>query len=193
MEGVVMDKRFFDAIESNPIICAIKDDNGLELSLQSESNVIFVLYGDVCTISEIVEKVHEAGKIVIVHIDLINGLSGKDVSVDFIKKNTEADGIISTKVNLIKRAKELQLYTVHRIFLIDSMAFENIDKQYSSCKPDFLEVLPGAMPKVIKRICENKNINIIAGGLINDKEDVLAVLSAGAMSVSSSNSNVWFI
>lgn len=187
-----MNKDFFDAIESNPVICAVKDNKGLELSLDSEANVVFILYGDVLNISEIVEKVYNKNKICVVHIDLIGGLSGKEISVDFIKKNTKAHGIISTKVNLIRRAKELDLFTVLRIFLIDSMAFENIDKQYSSCKPDFLEILPGVMPKVIKKICDDKRINLIAGGLINDKEDVLSALSAGAMSISSTNSKVWF-
>ena len=37
-----------------------------------------------------------------VHVDLITGLSGKEVAVDFIKNNTLADGIISTKPALIR-------------------------------------------------------------------------------------------
>ena len=59
-----------------------------------------------------------------VHIDLINGLSSKEITVDFIKKYTNADGIISTKPTLIKRARELSLYTILRLFVIDSIAYE---------------------------------------------------------------------
>ena len=61
-----------------------------------------------------------------VHVDLISGLSSKEIVVDFIRKNTEADGIISTKAALIKRGKELKMFTVLRYFLLDSMAYENI-------------------------------------------------------------------
>jgi glycerol uptake operon antiterminator len=129
----------------------------------------------------------------VVHMDLINGLSQKEISVDYIKNNTQADGIISTKSALIKRAKELKMFTVFRFFVIDSMAFENIKKQSEAIEPDFVEILPGVMPKVIKRICSLISVPIIAGGLISDKEDVLAALSAGAVSISTSNESVWFM
>ena len=90
-----------------------------------------------------------------VHVDLISGLSPKEVSVEYLKEHTEADGIISTKPSLIKKAKELGMYTVLRYFLLDSMAFENIRQQQHIVRPDFIEVLPGVMPRVIKRICSS--------------------------------------
>ena len=83
--------------------------------------------------------------------------------------------------------------TVLRFFLIDSMALENIEKQQYSIKPDFIEVLPGVMPKVIQKIKRKSGIPIIAGGLIQDKESVMAALSAGAVSVSTTNQEVWFM
>jgi glycerol uptake operon antiterminator len=126
-------------------------------------------------------------------LDLISGLSQKEISVDYIKNNTLADGIISTKLTLIKRAKELKLFTVFRFFVIDSMAFENIKKQSEAVEPDYVEILPGVMPKVIKRINNLINVPVIAGGLIADKEDVLAALSAGAVSISTTNESVWFM
>ncbi len=80
---------------------------GLKKCLTSESRVIFILYGDICNIPDIVETVKSSGKIAMVHIDLIAGLSSKEIAVDFIQKYTKADGIITTKPALIKRAKEL--------------------------------------------------------------------------------------
>ena len=119
-----MNQEFKDALDDSPIIAAIKDNNGLKKCLTSSSSVIFILYGDICNISDIVDEVKKAGKIAMVHIDLINGLSSKEITVDFIKKYTNADGIISTKPTLIKRARELSLYTILRLFVIDSMAYE---------------------------------------------------------------------
>jgi glycerol-3-phosphate responsive antiterminator len=49
------------------------------------------------------------------------------------------------------------------------------------------------MPKVIKRICSQTLVPVIAGGLIADKEDVMAALSAGAVSISTTNQAVWFM
>ena len=90
-----------------------------------------------------------------VHIDLINGLSGKAIAVDFIQKFTRADGIITTKPALIKRARELELSTTLRFFVIDSMAYSSIEKQLRSVKPDYIEILPALMPQVVSHICRS--------------------------------------
>lgn len=182
-----------EALEDCPIIAAVKDEAGLHKCLACESKIVFILFGDICNIGRIVELVKDAGRIAIVHMDLIIGLSNKEVSVDFIKENTKADGIITTKSSLIKRGRELGLFTVLRVFVIDSMAFQNIEKQEGSVKPDLIEILPGVMPKVIRRICRITRIPIIAGGLIQDKEDIVNALSAGAISISTTNESVWFL
>lgn len=190
--GETMRESFFELIEDNPVIAAIKDDKGLKTcGACEEIRVVFILYGDICNIGKIVEGVKAAGKIAIVHMDLIEGLSGKETTVDFIKEHTMADGIISTKPILIKRAKELGLYTILRIFILDSKAFENIQKQMGIARPDALEILPGLMPKIIRRVSKMAKVPVIAGGLISEKEDVVAALSAGAISVSTTNPGVW--
>lgn len=188
-----MKKAFKEAIEDSPIIAAIKDDDGLQKCLNSDSRVIFILYGDICSISDIVETVKSSGKIAMVHLDLITGLSSKEIAVDFVKKYTKADGIITTKPALIKRAKELDLYTILRLFVLDSMAYENIERQLHTAKPDLIEVLPALMPKVVSKICALSSVPVIAGGLISDKEDVMSLLEAGVISISSTNQNVWFL
>ena len=187
-----MSSFFYEAVEDNPIIAAVKNMNDLEVCCSLEDiRVVFILFGDVCSIREIVDKVKDAGKIAMVHVDLINGLSSKDIVVEFIRKNTKADGIISTKPTLIKKSRELGMFTILRYFLLDSMAYENIRQQQHAVKPDFIEVLPGVMPKIIGNVCKMSRTPIIAGGLISDKESVMDALSAGAIAVSSTNHEVW--
>ena len=106
MRGEKMNSFFHEAVEENPIIAAVKNMDDLKICCSLEDiRVVFILFGDVCSIREIVEKVKESGKVAMVHIDLISGLSSKEIVVDFIRKNTEADGIISTKAALIKRGE----------------------------------------------------------------------------------------
>lgn len=187
-----MDQRFYDMVVENPVIAAIKDDGGLEkVCTLPDIRVVFVLYGDICTIDEIVSKLHEAGKCAIVHVDLINGLSSKEIAVDFVKKQAHADGIISTKPTLIRRAKELNLFTVMRFFILDSMALDGIEKQLRVVRPDFLEILPGIMPRMVQAACTRFRVDVIAGGLISTREDVIDALNAGAVAVSSTNQDVW--
>lgn len=189
-----MDQKFYDIFESNPVIAAVKDMEGLETCCKLEDiRVVFILFGDICSIPGIVDKVKAADKMAVVHVDLISGLSSKEIAADFIKTWTRADGIITTKPAVIKRAKELSLFTVLRYFLIDSMALANIKYQQNSVKPDIIEILPGVMPGIIKKICESSKTPIIAGGLITDKKSVLEALEAGAICVSSTNSGVWLM
>lgn len=190
-----MNQEFYDAVEANPVIAAVKSDAGLQAAVEMEEiQVIFVLYGDVCTIPEILERIKATGKKAMVHIDLIAGLSAKEISVEFIARQTRADGIITTKPALVRRAKELGIFAVLRFFVIDSLALKNIENLEMQCgtsRPDFIEVLPGVMPKVLGRIAKVSRIPMIAGGLITEKEDVIAALSAGAIAVSSTNQDVW--
>ena len=190
-----MNQEFYDAVEANPVIAAVKSDAGLQAAVEMEEiQVIFVLYGDVCTIPEILERIKAAGKKAMVHIDLIAGLSAKEISVEFIARQTRADGIITTKPALVRRAKELGIFAVLRFFVIDSLALKNIENLEMQCgtsRPDFIEVRPGVMPKVLGRIAKVSRIPMIAGGLITEKEDVIAALSVGAIAVSSTNQDVW--
>jgi len=186
-----MDKYFYDILCDTPIIAAIKDTDDLEKCLRTDIKIVFILFGDLCSISDIVERVKEANKIAMVHIDLIVGLSPKEVAVDHIKQNTKADGIISTKLNLINRAMELKMYTVYRIFLIDSMALKSLSNQGRMIKADLIEVMPGAMPEVIKKVNSFIKKPVIAGGLITTKKEVIESLEAGATSISTSNQEVW--
>ena len=180
-----------ELLEESPIIAAIKSWEGLEKSLKSECKVVFVLFGTICDIDQIVARIKDAGKVAIVHVDMIQGLSTKRVAVDFIAHNTRADGIISTKNTLVEHAKEMGLYAIQRTFVVDSIALDTLKKQIEMFRPDAVEIMPGVMPKILKQICKTSKVPVIAGGLISDKEDVMGALGAGAAAVSTTNQKVW--
>lgn len=63
-----MKQELMDAIQETPVIAAVKDDDGLQNALQNENiRVVFILYGDICNISTLVQRIHAAGKFAIVH------------------------------------------------------------------------------------------------------------------------------
>ncbi|MCL2200721.1 MAG: glycerol-3-phosphate responsive antiterminator [Oscillospiraceae bacterium] len=184
---------FRELLKDTPIICAIKSQEDLEKALTCESLIVFILFGDMLTIREIVSKVNSAKKLAFVHVDLIEGFSSRTVVVDYLVKNMPVSGIISTKPNIVRRAKEAGLFTVYRFFALDSMAFCNIIEQAHYHHADAIEILPGGMPKVIKKLSAITQKPVIASGLINDKEDVLSAINAGAMAISSTNNAVWVL
>lgn len=186
-----MKQQLYDVLTENPIIMAIKDDEGFRACLKfQEARIVFVLYGEVSTIAGITGRLREAGKMVIVHMDLIAGLSTREEAVDFIAKYTKADGVISTRLEQIKRGKQLGLSTIYRIFVIDSKALSNLNRHIGDYA-DIVEILPGLMPKIISRMKRELGVPIIAGGLIADKEDVIQALNAGAVAISTTNEDVW--
>ena len=168
----------------------------VELGLQTihPASAAYIRRGyDLPVFDRAVHRLKEAGKIPIVHMDLITGLSSKEVSVDYIKDTTRADGIITTKPLLVKRAKELELLAIQRFFIIDSIALNNTRRQIETCCPDCVEIMPGVMPKILKIVHDFAGVPVIAGGLLTDKKDVIAALSSGADAVSTTNSSLWRI
>lgn len=174
-------------LQKNKFVCAIKDDDGLNNVLKSENKVVFILYGSVMNICDIVKKLKSKNKITFVHIDLIEGLSSKEVAVEFIAKNTGADGIITTKQVLVKSAASHGLLTVQRFFLIDSLAFDNLKKQLNNAYMDVVEVLPACSTKTITEITKLTDLPIIASGMIRDKDDINEAILAGATAISGTN------
>lgn len=182
-----------ELLETSPVIAAIKDENGLKHCLKSECQIVFIMYGNLCTIGQIVHEIKRHGKVAIVHADLALGISPKEIVIDFIKNNTEADGIISTKPQLVRRASELDLFGILRAFIIDSMTITTIKKQIDSFHPSMVEIMPGVIPKVMREIREYTRIPLIAGGLIRDKQDIMDAFSAGADAISTTKEELWFV
>ncbi len=181
---------FEDLLLDSPIIAAVKDEAGLERVLSSDCRVVFLLCGSLLNIHELVDRVKQQGRMVFVHTDLVEGLSGREIAIDYLRQKTNADGIISTRINQIKYAKSLGFFCIQRFFVIDSMSLENIKKQ--AFYADAVDILPGVMPKVTRRLAGQIRQPIIASGLIQDKQDILSALDSGAQGVSTTCTDLWF-
>ncbi len=186
-------RQLLQALQDSPIIAAVKSEEQLEQCLRSDCRVVFLLFGNICNIHTLVQRVKDAGKLALVHIEFVDGLALREIAVSFIKEHTAADGILSTKPLLVRAARELGLIAVQRFFLIDSISFENVQKQMQAGSAEFVEILPAVLPKILKGICDNANVPVIASGLITDKEDILTALDCGAAAISSTNPRVWFM
>jgi glycerol uptake operon antiterminator len=60
---------FIDLLKENPVIAAVKDEEGLIKSLESDCAAVFILYGDLLSIGSIVSRIKSAAKLAIVHLD----------------------------------------------------------------------------------------------------------------------------
>ncbi|WP_233265512.1 glycerol-3-phosphate responsive antiterminator [Leifsonia sp. AG29] len=191
--AAVDDSRIDELLGLHPVIASVKDAAGLRAAASAPCPVVFVLFGTVMTIPGIVAALKKAGKTVFVDVDLLDGFASKPVVVDFLKAHTAADGVLSTKTTMVQAARKNGLLAVHRIFLVDSLSYNNLPKQVKVSEPDAVMILPGCMPRVTAWVREETALPLIAGGLVCDKEDVIAALGAGANVIASSNQAVWFM
>jgi glycerol uptake operon antiterminator len=175
----------------NPVIAAIRNEKDLEKVILSSALIVFVLYGSIISLKEICERLKEAGKVVFVHVDLIEGLKGDYTGLLFIKQCGEPFGIITTKATNIKNGKKLNFCVIQRIFVVDSLSLITGIKNIKSVLPDAVEVMPGVASKIIKSMENQVHVPIIAGGLIQTKKDIMESISAGAMAISTTKQELW--
>jgi glycerol uptake operon antiterminator len=173
------------------IIAAVSSPEKLDAAIASNAKTLFLLTGNVFNLQSMIEKIHNANKKVYVDIDFIEGYGKDTVFMEYLHQVLKPDGVITTRGNLIKKAKSLGLFAVQRIFVFDSMSLNSGIDSVQNIKPDALEVLPGIMPRIIQKVREKTKLPVISGGLISEKEDVDAAVNAGAIGISTGNINLW--
>jgi len=177
--------------QDNPIIVAVRNPKDIYDAINSESHIIFLLTGNVFNLKKMVELCNNAGKYVFTHLDLIKGYSQDNYFIKYLRDEINPTGIITTKNNIITRAKQENLLTIQRLFLLDSSAMDISITSAKKIKPDAVEILPGLVPKLIKSVKSQINIPIVTGGFIETIEEVRSCLAAGALSVSTSHKPLW--
>ena len=88
-------------------------------------------------------------------------------------------------------ANECGLKTVQRFFIVDSHSVDTTIEAVKTSKPYMIELMPGTLPKIIERVRKQVKMPVIAGGLIETKEEALAAFEAGAGAASTSKKELW--
>lgn len=129
---------------------------------------------------------HSQGKKLFILIDLATGI-GKDKSGILYAKNAGVDGIISTRTNIIKCG----LFTVQRFFIVDYHSIDTTVESVKASKADMIEFMSGILAKVIKKIEKLVNVPIIAGGSIDNIDEIKEIIESSATAVSTRDKRLW--
>lgn len=173
-----------------PAISSMKD---FEKFLKSSYEFCIVIDFHIGQLNAISAMAERARKNIIVHVDLTKGLSKDEYAAIYLCQNIKPAGLISTHSSVIQVAKKKNKIAIQRIFLIDGQSLEKSYRLIENSKPDYVEVLPGIMPRMISKMKEKVKIPIITGGLITTAEDIDAAIKAGAIAVTTSNRELWKI
>ncbi|MBW5445658.1 glycerol-3-phosphate responsive antiterminator GlpP [Cohnella sp. CFH 77786] len=173
------------------VIPAVRHLKDLEAAFRTEYEFVVLMNVHVAMARSIVSQAAVHGKKILLHADLIDGLKSDEYAAEFLAQEVKPAGIISTRNNVLLTAKKKGLLTIQRFFLLDSLALENSYVQIGKTKPDYVELLPGIMPVIIKQFAEATSVPVIAGGLIRTEEDIRLALGAGAVAVTTSRKPLW--
>ena len=181
-----------EALMDNPIIAAVSSSEKLKEAVEASScEIIFILDSEILTLKKDVAYALEHDKLVFVHMDLISGLSHDVHALAYIHEEIKPTGILTTKASLVKKAKELNLYVIQRLFMLDSKSLRDGIASIKKTMPDAVEIMPGIATMAITEITQKTRKPVIAGGLIETKQQMIEALKAGAVSVSTSKTQLW--
>ena len=186
----MIQRELYDCLEDNPIIAAVHE-NQIPDALVSPSGVIFLLGGNLLSVGDNIKAAQKAGKSIFIHIDLAEGIAKDRTGIEYLAQ-CGADGIISTKANLLKYARDFGLLTVQRFFVYDTQGVENIKSALYNNLPDVVEIMPGVIGKIIHKF-STLEVPLIAGGLIDTKNEVTTALQMGAYAVSTGKKELWYM
>jgi glycerol uptake operon antiterminator len=173
------------------VLPAVRQIKDFEELLKSDHHIIILLETRIAQLPNLVRYAKKYGKQIIVHLDLINGLKVDQYGMELLVHHMKVDGVISTRGNIISMAKKNGLVAIQRMFAIDSSAIRKNIELVDKTRPDYIEVLPGIIPSVIKEIADQTETPVIAGGLIRSTDDIKLALENGAVAATTSKRALW--
>ncbi len=173
------------------VIYAVKGDKELERALKLGGQCIFLLKADINSAGEIIGRCHAAGKKVFIHLDLADGIGKDEAAIRFIANKLRPDGVITTKINVVRTAKDYGLQTIYRVFMVDSQSMDSAIANVKKYCPDAIEIMPGVAYDAISDMKKRVPAYIIAGGLIRSADNAARAFAAGAVAVSTSCEKLW--
>lgn len=176
---------------NNGIIPSIDNMKTFEYFLASDYEYCFLIDIHISMLEKMVQEAHKLDKKIIVHIDLLKGISSDECGVEYLCQRLKVDGIISTRRKTVEAAKRCNKIGILRVFLIDSKSLKMGLELAKHLQPDYLEILPAIAYTIVDRIKKETSVSIIGGGLLDNMEAVRLALSSGFESVSLSDSNIW--
>lgn len=167
-----------------PAITSMKD---FEAFLGSGLEYCVLMNLHISMMEQMIFMAKKKDKKVLLHIDLINGLSGDEYGCEYACQRLRADGVISTKGKVIETAKRNKKLAILRLFLIDTKSLEKGLALCNNVQPDYMEVLPGIASSIIPKLNARTKVPMMSGGLIRSRRDIEECLSNGACAVTISD------
>ncbi len=183
-------RAFLERLAASPCCAAITVESRLEEALESRVGIIFILRADGLALRPLVNRIHRAGRLVAVHLDLVDGVRPDRAGVSWLGR-AGVDAIISSQGQLMPAIRREGVVAIHRLLLIRRSLLDAAVAAVSKSGANIVEVLPGVILPEIAPALPKLNVPLLAGGFIRTEAEARAVLAAGAAGVTTSSVNLW--
>jgi len=185
-------QEFLHILRRHPVIPSLQRQQDIPALITSRARIALISSGSIFNIKQRARELHDNGKIVLVHIDLIHGLGRDAAGVRYLKDKVGAEGIVTPNRHLVTAARKQGLIAIHRLFAHDSPSIATGLKVLKLSNPDFIEVLPGLIvANVMPILREHFQQPVIGAGLVKTTAEVKSLLAAGAVGVDTSAKSLW--
>ena len=174
------------------VIPAISNTADLVAFLDSYADPwVMVKLGDINTLPNIVRRVHEKHKKIIVHHDSINSLSPDRSGIRYLA-NIGVDAVNTTRLHCISTIQHEKMLAILGLFIIDSSAVASAVRAVNENTPDFALLMPSSLPeRIIRKIKSETGCPLLGGGLCASAGELNLLLKAGLEGVTTSEKALW--
>ncbi len=173
------------------VISAISDYKKLDKFLKTDLEYGILMNFQLAQLEDLITKMKQNHKKVLIHSELIRGLSSDEYGAIYLIQSLHVDGIISSKPKVIEVCKKRGVIGIYRFFIKDTISLEQSLEIGKHLKPDFVEILPASSYELIQDIQNQLHCQILLGGLIRTKEQLKTYFDHGAMAVTTSDVSLW--
>jgi len=185
-------QEFLRLAREYPVAAAMKSHEDMQLALESDALLLFLLKGDALQLTPFITRAHQRGKGVVVHVDLVSGVGKDRAGIQYLHQ-IGADAIITSRTQLVSAGRAEGLTTIQRLLLVDDSALDTGVRTIARAAPDIVEVLPGIIfPDVAATLQKLLPGPFIAGGFIRSVDEVARIHAAGGILSSSSTYSLWY-
>jgi glycerol uptake operon antiterminator len=167
---------------------------GPEERLLAEASLLFLQGGELVELPKRVARLKQgptAHLPVMLHIDLLAGLTSDEAGLRYLAGLDGIDGIITVRSHLVAPARRLGLASILLLFLQDGRSVDRGLHVIEQSHPDMIELVPGVAALETASQFDKLPVPRIAGGLVRRDSLVRDLLASGCAAVSTSNAGLW--
>jgi glycerol uptake operon antiterminator len=165
-----------------------------EEALLAHASLLFLQGGELVELPGMLARLRSGATArlpIMLHIDLLSGLTSDEAGLRYLADLGGIDGIITVRGHMVASARRLGLASILLLFLQDGRAVERGLHVIEQSRPDMVELVPGVAALEVAEAFARVGVPRIAGGLVRTPELAQRLLASGCAAVSSSAAGLW--